>query len=59
MKWHMRKRLRLGPFYVNLTEHGPSSFGIRIGPFSHNFTRGSSHLDTPGPGSIRWDRRDR
>lgn len=28
--------------------------GIRIGPWTHNFTRRTHSLDTPGLGGLRW-----
>ncbi len=31
---------------------GFSSWGVRIGPFTHNFTRRGTTIDTPGPGSL-------
>lgn len=54
-----RKVLRLGPFYVNLTQSGFASWGIKIGRYTRNFTRGTSSLDTPGFGSVHWGGRRR
>lgn len=53
-RFRARKRIRLGPIYLIFTEHGFSSWGVQVGPYSRNFTRGSSSFDTPGPGSVQW-----
>jgi hypothetical protein len=59
MKFRARKRFRFGPFYATVTQSGRWSFGIKIGPFSHNFTRRTSSIDTPGPGGLRHQHRRR
>lgn len=69
-----RKRVRFGPFYVNMTHAANplvalfrlvfsrsrtrpfTSWGIQVGRWSHNFTRGTTVLNTPGPGSVHWRR---
>jgi len=57
--WKFRacKQFRLGPVYINFTQSGFSSWGIKLGPITKNMTRGSTTIDTPGPGSIRRGRR--
>lgn len=52
MKFRARKTFRFGPLYFNFTHRGFSSWGIRIGPITHNFTRKTSTIDTPGPGGF-------
>lgn len=52
MRFRARKTLRLGPLYWTFTQNGFSSWGIRIGPVTRNFTRGSTSIDTPGPGGL-------
>lgn len=52
MKFRARKTFRFGPLYVNFTQNGFSSWGIKLGPFTHNFTRSASSIDTPGPGGF-------
>lgn len=66
MKFRARKVLRLGPFYFNFASGGQqglrprfSSWGIAVGPFRKNFTRGTWSVDTPGPGSINGGGRRR
>lgn len=57
MKFKARKTFRLGPLYFNFTQRGFTSWGIRIGPWSRNVTRGTWTVDTPGPGSLHGGRR--
>ena len=59
MRFHLRGRWKIGPFYINHSKFRPTSWGIKIGPFTRNFTRGTWSLDTPGPGSIRGGRKRR
>lgn len=49
-----RKTFRLWPFYVTVTQSGRWTWGIRIWRFSHNFTRRTSHVDSPGPGGFTY-----
>jgi hypothetical protein len=37
---------------MTLTQSGGRSFGIKLGPISHNFTRRTTSIDTPGPGGF-------
>lgn len=48
-----RKTFRLGPLFATFTQRGFASWGVRLGPITHNFTRRSTSVDTPGPGGIR------
>ncbi len=59
MRFRLRKSFRFGPFYVNVTQRGISSWGIRLGRFRHNVTRGTTTVDTPGPGSVHLGGRPR
>lgn len=59
MKFRLRGRWNLGPFYVNHSKFQPTSWGIKLGPFSRNFTRGTSSIDVPGPGSVHFGGRKR
>ncbi|GAA1251743.1 hypothetical protein GCM10009609_13850 [Pseudonocardia aurantiaca] len=52
MRFRARKTFRLGPLFFTFTQRGFSSWGIRIGRFTRNFTRGSTSIDTPGPGGL-------
>ena len=58
-RFRARKTFRLGPLFFTFTQRGFSSWGIRIGPFTHNFSRRSSSVDTPGPGSVHFGGRKR
>lgn len=59
MRFRARKTIRLGPIFFTFTQRGFSSWGIKIGPFTRNFTRGTSTIDTPGPGSLHFRGRRR
>lgn len=59
MRFRLRKTKRFGPFYVTVNQAGRLSFGIKLGRFSHNFTRRTTHIDTPGPGSLHFGSRRR
>ncbi len=59
MRYRARKTLRLGPLFWTFTQRGFSSWGIKVGPFTRNFTRGSTSIDTPGPGGFHSGRRRR
>lgn len=54
MSWgfRARKTVRIGPLFWTFTQNGFTSWGIRVGPLTRNFTRGSTTIDTPGPGSL-------
>jgi hypothetical protein len=54
MRFRARKTFRVGPLFFTFTQNGFSSWGIRIGPFTKNFTRGTSTIDTPGIGSLHF-----
>jgi hypothetical protein len=56
-RFRARKTFRLGPLYFIVTQRGFSSWGIRVGPYTKNFTRGTSAIDTPGPGSVHFGRK--
>ncbi len=57
MKFRMRNRLKIGPIYVLFSQGRFTSWGIKLGRFSRNFTRGTWVVDTPGPGSVHGGRR--
>lgn len=59
VKFRARKTLRFGPVFFTFTQNGFSSWGIRIGPFTRNFTRSTSSLNTPGIGGLHWGGRRR
>lgn len=52
MRFRARKTFRLGPLYMTIMQSGGRSFRIKLGPFTHNFTRRTSSIDTPGPGGF-------
>ncbi len=49
-----RKTITVGPLFFRFTQNGFASWGIKVGRFTRNFTRDTTTLDTPGPGSLRW-----
>lgn len=53
MPFTFRKRFRLGPLFVNLGKAGVTSWGVKLGPFTRNFTRGTTSVDLPGPVNYR------
>lgn len=57
--FHVRKTIRVGPFYAVFTENGFSSWGVKWGRFTRNVTRGTTTIDTPGPGYLRFGGRRR
>lgn len=59
MKFRARKTLPIGPVKLHFTEHGFSSWSIKIGPFSWNSRTNKKHFDTPGPGSLEWGGHER
>lgn len=61
MKFRARKTLRFGPLRFHFTQRGFSSWGWKIGPWTHNVTSGRHTIDTPGPGALhsRGRRRSR
>lgn len=54
MKFRARKTVPLGPVKLHFTEHGYSSWSLKLGPYSWNSRTGKSHVDTPGPGSVEF-----
>ena len=52
MKFRARKTISLWFVKLHFTEHGFSSWSIKIGPFSWNSRTNKKHFDTPGPGSL-------
>lgn len=44
-----RKSLRFGPFRINLTQRGLTSWGVKLGPWSWNSRTRAHRLDLPGP----------
>lgn len=54
MKFRMRKTIPLGPIKLHFTEHGYSSWSIKIGRFSWNSRTKKKRFDTPGPGGVEW-----
>lgn len=63
MRFRARKTFRLGPLFFNFALSDGrlrfASWGVEIGRFAHNFTRGTWSVDTPGPGSVHGGRRRR
>ena len=59
MRFNFRERLRVGPLFFNFTKAGSTSWGIRAFGITHNFTRGSTTVNTPGPGSVSFGGRRR
>lgn len=59
MRFRARKTFRIGPLFFSFTQRGFSSWGIKVGRFSHNFSRSTSSLDTPGIGGLHHQHRRR
>lgn len=59
MGFNLRKRFRIGPFYINTSKGRITSWGIKLGPITKNITRGTTTVDTPGPGSYTFNRKRR
>ncbi len=57
MRFMLRPRLRLGPFSWNFTQSGYSSWSFRMLRWTWNSRTRQWTLNTPGPGSIRFNRR--
>lgn len=53
MPFTFRKRLRLGPLFINIGKAGFTSWGVKLGPFTWNGTRGTTSVDLPGPVNYR------
>jgi hypothetical protein len=54
MRFRFRKSKQLGPLRLNFTEHGFSSWGLHIGPWSWNSRTRRQTFDTPGPGYVEF-----
>jgi hypothetical protein len=52
MSIRARKTLRFGPVRFNFTEHGFTSWGVKVGRWSWNARTRRSSVDLPGP--FRW-----
>ena len=50
MGFHLHRRVRLGPIYLNVHNTRITSWGFKLGRFSRNMTHGKTTIDTPGPG---------
>lgn len=57
MRFRARKTFRFGPLYFTFTQRGFSSWGVKVGPFTHNVTRKTSSINTPGPGGFHHQHR--
>lgn len=51
-----RKMKKLGPLRFHFTQHGLSSWGIKIGRWSWNSRTRAHRVDLPGPLSWRQDK---
>lgn len=54
MGFKLRKAFRFGPFRLNFTQKGFSSWSFKLGPFSWNSRTRRKSVDTPGPGHYDW-----
>lgn len=57
MKFRMRNRIPLGPFYIHFSQGRFTSWGIRVrlgplGAFTKNATTGKWSWNSPGPGAF-------
>lgn len=48
-----RKQIRFGPFSLNFTQNGFSSWGVKVGPWSWNSRTRRHRSDLPGP--LFWE----
>lgn len=53
-KFRMRRSVRIGPFRLNFTQRGFSSWSFKLGPLSWNSRTRRKTFDTPGPGHLEW-----
>ncbi len=53
-----RKRVRFGPFVLNVGRRG-ASHAVRGGALTYNRTRRTASVNLPGPFSFRWRRTKR
>lgn len=51
-----RKRKKIGPLVFNFTEHGFSSWTVKIGRWSWNSKSRAQRYDLPGPMSWKQDK---
>jgi hypothetical protein len=51
-----RSRKKFGPIILNFTEHGFSSWSIKIGRWSWNSRTRANRVDLPGPLSWRQNK---
>ncbi len=51
-----RKRKKFGPLVFNFTEHGMSSWTIKVGRWSWNSRTRRQRYDLPGPMSWKQDK---
>ncbi|MGH3570100.1 MAG: DUF4236 domain-containing protein [Pseudonocardia sp.] len=49
MRFRARTTFRFGPLRATVNQAGRWSFAIKIGPITHNLTRRTTSIDTPGP----------
>ena len=59
MGFHLRKPVRIWPFYWVFTLNGFASWGVKIGRVTYNITNRQLTIDTPGPGYWQSRRRKR
>lgn len=52
MPFTFRRRLTLGPLFVNISKRGVSSWGIKLWRLTWNLKRGTTSIDLPGP--VNW-----
>lgn len=57
MGFNWRRRVKLGPFYLNFSKGRFTSWGVKLGRFSRNMTNGKTTIDTPGPGTYTFDKK--
>jgi hypothetical protein len=57
MPVHYRKSHKFGPIRLNVTEHGMSSWSVKLGRWSWNSRTKAQRYDLPGP--FTWRSRGR
>lgn len=57
MRFRLRMRPHFGPFRLNFTQGGYSSWSFHLLGWSWNSRTRQWTLNTPGPGSVRFNRR--
>ncbi len=53
MTLHFRKRVKFGPFIINVGKNGVTSWTFKLGPWSRNSRTKTHRVNLPGP--LSWE----